>query len=448
MSKKTLYITAGVVLIIGGIAAAIFFQRLNKGASIQEVSASGKVELPTQIDLRFKNSGKLVVLNARVGEKFSVGQLLAKQDTAKLNAQIAEIQTGIDLQKAKLGQLLGGASAEDINIAEMAVSNAETAVANARQALEDAKKNLINKLKDAYAKSDDAVRDKTDQLFYNPKSYSPQLSFVYTNSQLETDVEHERLSIESVLNAWLESLNAISMQSDLSSSAALADKNTDQINSFLNKIALIINDLTSSSNLSQTTINKWGNDISTARKNVNAAISNLSAAEENINTKEARLKTAEDDLKTAQNKLILKKAPARSQDIAVYEAKISQDRASMQKIQVQIQDLIIIAPSSGIVTKISGEVGKVVGPGAAIISLVPSGVFQIKLNVAENDMVKVKLGQEARIMLDALEGKEFSGQVVTIDRAKITVLFDEEDERIKPGMAANVWIKTATSTGI
>jgi hypothetical protein len=51
-------------------------------------------------------------------------------------------------------------------------------------------------------------------------------------------------------------------------------------------------------------------------------------------------------------------------------------------------------------------------------------------------------------MLDALEGKEFSGQVVTIDRAKITVLFDEEDERIKPGMAANVWIKTATSTGI
>ena len=448
MSKKTLYITLGAIFIIGGIAIAIFFQRFNKSIVVQEVSASGKVELPTQIDLRFKNSGKLVILNARVGEKFSAGQLLAKQDTAKLNAQIAEIQTDIDLQKAKLDQLLGGASAEDINIAEMAVSNAETAIANARQALEDAKKNLINKLKDAYTKSDDAVRGKADQLFDNPKSYSPQLSFVYPDSQLETDVEHERLSIESVLNAWLESLNAISTQSDLSSAAALADKNTDQINSFLNKIALIVSSLTPSSNLSKTTINKWEDDISTARKNVNAAISNLSAAEENINTKEARLKTAEDDLKTAQNKLILKKAPARSQDIAVYEAKISQDRASMQKIQIQIQDLIIIAPSSGIVTKISGEVGKVVGPGVTIVSLVPSGVFQIKLNVAEDDIINVKLGQEARIILDALKGKEFSGKVVTIDRAKTTVVIDEEDERIKPGMTANVWIKTATSTGI
>ncbi len=465
MNKKTLYITTGVIFVIGGIVTAIFFQRLNKaphklvtvqkGNILQEVSASGKVESPTPIDLRFKSSGKLVVLDARVGEEFSAGQLLAKQDTTKLDTRVAEIQADIDLQKAKLDQLLGGVSAEDINVAETAVSNAETAVANARQALEDAKKNLIDKLKDAYTKSDDAVRGKADQLFNNPKSSSPQLSFTYSDSQLETDVEWQRLLIESALNAWLESLNTISTQSDLSSAAALADKNTDQINSFLNKIAPIISALTPNYNLSKTTISKWENDVSTARKNVNVAISNLSAAEENINTKEARLKTAEGDLKTAQNKLILKKAPARPQDIAVYEAKISQDRASMQKVQVQIQDLVITAPSSGVVAKISGEVGKVVGPNVTIISLVPSGIFQIKLNVAEDKIVNIRLGQEARITLDALGGKEFSGKLVAIDPTesivsssvyyKTTVLFGKGDEHIRPGMTANVWIKTATS---
>lgn len=444
MNKQALYITIGVVFVIGGIVTAIFFQfaAVQKGTIVQEISASGKVEPSTKIDLRFKNSGKLVVLNARVGEKFSAGQLLAKQDTTKLDTLVAELQAGIDLQKAKLDQLLGGASTEEINIAETAVSNAETAIANVQQALEDAKKNLINKLKDAYTKSDDAVRGKTDQLFNSPRSSSPQLSFAYPDSQLESDVEWERLLIESALNAWSESLNAISMQSDLSSAVVLADKNTDRINSFLNKIALIINALPPDFN---SAISKWKNNIFTARKNVNAAISNLSTAEESINTKEARLKTAEGDLKTAQNKLILKKTPARSQDVAVYEAKISQARASMQKIQAQIQDRIIIAYSSGIVTQINGEVGKVVGPDVTIVSLVSSGVFQIKLNMTENDIVNVRLGQEARIMLDAFKGKEFSGKVVTIDRTKTTVLFDKEDEQIRSGMTANVWIKTAAS---
>jgi HlyD family secretion protein len=465
MSKKTLYVTAGVVFIIGGMATTVFFQRLDKapyelvavkkGTIVQEVSASGKVESPTKTDLRFKNSGTLVALNAMIGKKVSAGQLLAKQDATELEARVIELQADIDLQKAKLDQLLSGASTEDIHLAETAVSNAETAVTNAQQALEDAKKNLIDKLKDAYTKSDDAVRGKADQLFNNAKGSSPQLSFITPDSQFEIDIEWERFLIESALNAWLQSLNTISTQSDLSLATALTNKNTNQIHSFLNKIAPIISVLTPNYNLSKATINAWENDIFAARKNVNLAISNFSAAEENVHTKEARLKTAEGNLKTAQNKLDLKKTSPRSQDIAVYEAKISRDRALLQKIQTQIQDLIIIAPSLGMVTKISGEIGTVVSPDVTIVSLISSDVFQIKLNIAENNIVHVRPGQETRIVLDTVKGKEFNGKVATIDRAetivgksvyyKTTILFDKEDERIKPGMTANVWIKTATS---
>ncbi len=466
MNKKTLQISAGIIFVIGGIVTAIFFQRLNnkepyelvavqKGTIVQEISASGKVESPTKVNLRFKNSGMLVVLNAMVGKKFSAGQLLAKQDTTELDTRVAEIQADIDLQKAKLDQLLRATSPEDINIVETAVSNAEIAITNAKQTLEDAKRNLIVEIKDAYTKSDDAVRVKADQLFNNPKSSSPQLSFSYPDTQLETDVEWERLLIESTLNAWLESLNTISTKNDLSFATALVDKNTDQINSFLNKIATIISAISPNTNLSKITITKWENDVSTARKNLNVAISNISDAKKNINTKEAGLKTAEGNLKTAQNKLVLKRAPARPQDIAVYEAKISRDQASIQKTQAQIQDRIIVAHSSGIVTKISGEVGKVIGPNVTVISLVPSGVLQVNLNVLVDDMANIKLGQEARITLDALEGKEFGGKVVTIDRTetiiggkahyKTTVLFDKEDEQIKHGMIANIRIKTASS---
>lgn len=451
MNKKTLFITVGIVVVALGVVGALFFQRLSnvsyelsdvkKGDIVQEVSASGKVESPTKIDLRFKNSGKLVLLNAKVGRKVSAGQLLAKQDTTQLDAQVSEMQAGIDLQKAKLNQLLSGVSAEDIDLSE-------TAMVNAKQALEDAKYTLINTLNNSYTKSDDAVRGKSDQLFSNPKTSNPQLVFVGSNFQLDNDVEWERMLIESTLNTWTESLSLVSNQSDLLSAIALANQNTDQIKLFLNKLALLVNALAPNSSISQTTVDKWKTDISTARTNVDTAISNLLSAKENLKTKEAGLKTAE-------GQLALKKAPIRSSDVAVYQAQINQAEASLQKIQAQREDFMISAPLPGVVTEVNGEVGEIIGPDKIVVSFGAGGALQIKLNIVEDNIVNVKVGQEAKITFDSIEKETFLGKIVAIDPAETTiggavyyqtiVLFDKADERIKSGMTANVWIKTAVS---
>jgi HlyD family secretion protein len=155
MNKKTLLITTGVAIIISGIVGLFFLKHDNahyelvtvkRGDLLQEVSASGKVESSSKIDLHFKNSGKLVEMNVKVGKKVSAGQLLAKQDTSQLDAQVLEMQAGIDLQNAKLQQLISGASPEDINVYE-------TAIVNAEQSLEDSKKNIIDKIKNFVIKN-------------------------------------------------------------------------------------------------------------------------------------------------------------------------------------------------------------------------------------------------------------------------------------------------------
>lgn len=451
MNKKNFFIIAGIIVVIGGIVTTLFIKQDNnvpyelatvqKGNIIQEVSASGKVESPTKIDLHFRSSGKMIAMSTKVGNKVSAGQVLAKQDTAQLDAQVSEMQAGIDLQKSKLNQLLSGASTEDINVSE-------TALENAKQALEDAKYNLIDKLKNSYTKSDDAVRGKSDQLFSNSKTSNPQLVFITSDSQLENDAEWGRMLIELTLKEWVESLNAVSVKSDLLSATTIANKNTGQIKSFLEKTALLVNALTPNSNISQTTIDKWKTDISTARTNMDTVISNLLSAEENLKIKEAGLKTAE-------SQLALKKAPIRSSDIAVYQSQISQAEASLQKTQTQREDLIISAPSSGVVTEVNGDVGEIVGPEKTVVSLATGGALQIKLDVVEDNIVNVRAGQEARITFDSVEKEEFSGKVVAIDPAetiiggavyyKTTVLFEKKDERIRSGMTANVWIKTAVS---
>lgn len=450
MNKKLLLI-AGIAIIIGSVVSVFLVTRANavpyelavvqKGTITQEVSASGKIESPIKIDLRFKNGGRLIAMNAKVGSKVSTGQILAKQDSAQLDAQALEMQAGIDLQKSKLNQLLSGTSVEDINISE-------AAVVNAKQSLEDSKYNLIDKLKNSYTKSDDAVRGKVDQLFSNQTTSNPQLVFVPSDSQLENDVELGRALIEGTLNEWSVSLSEISTQSNLSTASSLANRNTEQIKSFLEKMALLVNALSSNSNVSQVTIDKWKTDVSLARTNVGTAISNTLSAEENLKIKEAGLKTAE-------GQLALKKAPARPSDIAVYQSQIKQAETSLQKIQTQKEDLILYAPTSGVVTDANGEIGEIVSPDKTIVSLATGGALQIKLNVVEDNIVNVHVRQEARIVLDSIEKEEFSGKVVAIDPAetvvggavyyKTTVLFDNRDERIRSGMTANVWIKTDVS---
>ena len=143
MRKKTLFITIGAIVIISIIGFIIWKNNnipselisVKRGTLVQDVSATGKVEFPTKIDLHFKNSGKLVSINTGTGKKVIAGQILAKQDTGELDAQVSEMKAGIELQQAKLDQLLGGASDEEVSLSQITLDQTkntqETLVKNA-----------------------------------------------------------------------------------------------------------------------------------------------------------------------------------------------------------------------------------------------------------------------------------------------------------------------------
>lgn len=447
MYKQTLFIIAGATVVLGGALTAFFVSRVNsvpydlaavqKGDMVQEVSASGKVESPTKIDMHFKSAGKLVAVNVAVGSHVSAGQVLAAQDSSQLDAQIAEMQAGIDLQKAKLSQLLSGASPEDIALAE-------TQVSNAQGALQDARRGVTDKIEDAYTKSDQAIHNTADKLFSNPSTSNPQIAFTSANFQLENYLENTRPVIEATLVSWRASLTAGS------ATAAEAKRNLDQLRVFLSKAADALAGALGSTNTSNATIESWKVELATARTNLNIAYANISAGEDVVRNAQAALSVAQDQL-------ALKKAPVRASDIAVYQSQLGQAEASLQKVEAQKGDLVITAPASGVITEANGDVGELVGPDKNIVSLATGGALQIKLNVVEDSIVNVRVGQEARITFDSIDGEAFLGKVVAIDPAgtviggavyyNTTILFEKQDERVRSGMTANVWIQTAISKG-
>ncbi|KKP28259.1 MAG: Efflux transporter, RND family, MFP subunit, partial [Candidatus Nomurabacteria bacterium GW2011_GWE1_32_28] len=159
IKKKYLYLFGIIVVIISSVFLLQFnnstynLVEVKKGSLVEEVSATGNVEFPTKIDLRFKNSGRLVLVNVKDGQNVSKGQLLAKQDTSYLDAQVLEMKAGIELQKAKLDQLIGGYSNEEITLSEIALENVKKDYINIKTQQEtlvsNAYKNLLNSTPEA-----------------------------------------------------------------------------------------------------------------------------------------------------------------------------------------------------------------------------------------------------------------------------------------------------------
>lgn len=402
---------------------------------VQEVSVSGTVKSANEVDLAFERGGRVSRVYVGAGSRVIANQVLVALDSSELSAQLGEARANIAAQKAKLDELLGGTRTEELEIAETKVTGALTVV-------DDAKINLTDVLKDSYTKSDDAVRNKTDQLFNNPRSVNPELKFQATDIALGNKLEQDRSFIEEILTNWNKNLNI---------EAAVVKENLNAVKIFLDDAAFIVNNLFPSANLSQATIDKYRSDISAARTNINTAISNLSAAEE-------KLRSAESALVIAQKELELKRAGASSEQINAQAAQLEQAEARVRVIEAQIENSILRSPFGGMVARSDVKAGEVILANKTLISVIGEGRFEIEAHIPEADIARVKLGDVARVTLDAYgNDEEFIATVTSIDSAETviggvptykTILeLTEENGRIKSGMTANLDILTDRKEG-
>ncbi|MCH8741760.1 efflux RND transporter periplasmic adaptor subunit [Patescibacteria group bacterium] len=417
-----------------------------KGDLIQEVSVTGKVKPVESVDLAFEKSGKVNQVLVKVGQKVETGQILIVLESAELLAQLREAEANVKIQLAKLDELKQGTQPEEIQVQE-------TKVAGAKVALEDAKKNLLDKLQDAYTKADDAIRNKVDQFFTNPLTHTPQLALITIDYQLKTDIEGRRSVLEPVLKTWQVSLANLTLNSDFTLYLEVANKNLEQIKSFLNKVALAVNNPNNLvSGLGESIPASWKSDISTARSNINTAISNFTAAEE-------KLKKAGSDHAIAEQELTLKKAGTIKEQIVTQEAQLEKSKANSQYYQTQLVKTILRSPFDGIVVTQNAKVGEIVSANSNIVSIISEAEFEIEANVPEADIAKIKVDNIARLTLDAY-GQDiiFQARIIKIDPAetiiegvttyKITLQFGTENERIRSSMTANIDILTNMRKGV
>jgi HlyD family secretion protein len=133
--------------------------------------------------------------------------------------------------------------------------------------------------------------------------------------------------------------------------------------------------------------------------------------------------TAQAKLREEEQALSLSQAGSRVEDIAAAEAAVITAAGSLQTIQAQINDTVVRAPFSGLVSRKYADPGAFVAPttaGSSVSSATSSSILslasanRVVANVAENRISQIKLGQPVTITADAYPGKTFEGKVSQI----------------------------------
>lgn len=138
--------------------------------------------------------------------------------------------------------------------------------------------------------------------------------------------------------------------------------------------------------------------------NSEATLNQLKA---NMRSSEANVKTAEANVESA------------IQSLRASEFSVKSAQASLKEMQTNLRRTAIYAPMGGIISKLNVELGEqVVGSvqmtGTEIMRVANLNSMEVQVDVSENDVLRVSLGDEVDIEVDAYLDRKFNGKVTEI----------------------------------
>ncbi len=159
-----------------------------------------------------------------------------------------------------------------------------------------------------------------------------------------------------------------------------------------------------------------------ARAAADAAKSDIASAQTAIAVAQQRAVQARAGAAQARATLqTARTAPQQIQAIrarhASAEAKVQQMRAALAQAELNLERTTIKAPTAGVVSRKTVEVGAVVQPGQPLMALVSLADVWVVANFKETQLAEMRDGQKVSIEVDALDGRTFTGHIDSLSAA-------------------------------
>lgn len=174
---------------------------------------------------------------------------------------------------------------------------------------------------------------------------------------------------------------------------------------------------------------------------------------------------AQNDVKMRETDLLVSQQAVRTQ-----EQRIKQDEANLASASYDLNKVRMVSPIDGIVTRRNIEEGEtaVVGTmnnaGTVLLVIADLSVIETEIEVDETDIPDIKIGQTARVTIDAIPDRTFPGRVTEVGNSPIqatgtaqtgratnfmvVVTIEGEVPNVRPGFTCTAEITTGTRKGV
>jgi HlyD family secretion protein len=362
--------------------------RVRVGDITLTASGSGNLLPAHELDLGFRSGGVVAGIPVQVGDHVQASDLLAYQDDADAQAQVAQAATNLRLAELKLAGLT-----EDAD---------PVALASARASLAAAEADLGKLL----APPTDAELLAAQE---NLKSAQATLAL------LSAGPDPDKVEIARA-NLTLAEINVRAAQ-------AAYDRIAGRDNAGATKEAAELWQATTNYEKAQAELKEaqagpTPDDLAAARAKVALAQAQLDAVLADPDP--GAVAAAEARVAQAQAQLDALSAPPSGNDLEAAELGVALARYSLENAQRQLAALELRAPMAGTVIALQAQAGEAVGT-APILTLADLDAPLVRFWVEESDLLSVATGNPVEIIFEALPDLVFAGQIVRIDPALVMV---------------------------
>jgi HlyD family secretion protein len=404
--------------------------KAEKGEITNVVNGTGQVSALNQVDIKSKNSGDIVYLNAVVGKEVKEGDLIAQIDYG--NALY-------ELETAKLSY------DELINIDPDDIADADNNVSRAKEDLIDSYTSARSNLISASTEMSDVLNG-LDELFDEYLSLSGNSGLTATAREYINRAGDKYDVAENLLDDFIKKYRTISKDT--------SDEEIEKIISESYEISVSVSNAAKYAQDAvvylrdrdigeETVANESYSEIISLVSDANSIVTKLLGNKNNITESKRNLVDAEREL------VDLNDGPD--------SLDIREKSLTLKQKQDAYADYFIKASFDGVIASVNYKKGDEINSSSVIATLITKQkIAEISFN--EVDAAKVSIGQEATLTFDALEDITISGRVAEIDLVgtvssgvvnyNVKISFETDNEKIKPGMTVNADIVTEKQENI
>ena len=378
------------------------------GTLRKEIRVTGTLKSDEVVTLSTKATGLVRRVAVKEGDRVRAGQLLVQIDDGELQAQLAKARAAVLAAEARVKQSVTSrsvkdtAAVSDFRRAQQGLSSAKSRLAQAREL----SKISATETESAVASARAALQSAREQLKVRREGARRQekaraeIDVVRAQAQMEKAKDYADRRAQLVREGAIGQEEADNARRDYDVALALYNSAKQQL------------DLVNEGSRTE--------EINIAEEAVRQAEANLRSAEAN----RAKRRISDQDVIAAENgvrqaeatldaaRAALGQKQVSLDDIGAAHAALTQARADVQYYGELISQTRVYSPVDGVVTKRIAHVGETVAMGRGdLMTLVATDTLYFEATTPEGDLPYLAARQSAKVTLDAMPGKAFTGTV-------------------------------------